>query len=649
MRIIFLSIFLFFYFNVSVFAVNKRGVSDTILIQLNEVKSILNSGEWEPVDRDQFLRITELISFLENSPIDSVILELIHDLDSIQLFLKRDLRNISEANKIEGYIRAWEINNSLINLEKKAAFDLPLESIMVPEDEFVGMYSKLPLITYGNMNKLITDSIVTYPDTLLLLIANSKMFFSSRKTKEADSIVAHFLDNARQEYNNNLINTYRDSVIQNYRVQHLKNYTDSLKKQYIDYVSKHNLHVLKNYNDSVSILVNQNFSGKLNSLVKYANRIPNELTIYNYFNEPTSLLLQNDAIHYQWVWLKNAQNDSIGLRVENIDKHQFRVLIDEMVNLSRITQRESMIVDKVLQNTKIDQKLQKVNTRKPELSPWKLTGKIYSGFTQTYINDYWSKGGNSTASALSTFGYDANYSKEKLKWENRLDAKLGLIYYLPDEGTTALRNWHKNSDNFEINSRLGYSAFKEWYYSAEANFKTQFFQGFNSNKDVDPNSSLFSPAYLTFSGGFDYKPNKKFSTFLSPLSIKTTYVMNPNVDETVFGLLEGETRRTRFGMAGKIDYVSNIFENVALKTRNSIFVNYGLNNDGAWQLIKIPDFDSETTIDFKVNQFITTQINFHFIYDKDVESKWKDKSGIDQTGTRLQVKEFLTIGISYKF
>ena len=510
MRIVFISLLLFLYFNASASAVTKRAVSDSIQIKLNEVKSILNSREWEPVDRDQYKRINELISFIENTPIDSVVMELKHDLDSTQIFLKRELRNISEANNIEGYIRAWEINNSMINIEKKTVEEMPFESIMVPEDEFVGMYSKIPLITYGNMSKLISDSIITYPDSLLSLIANSKMFFSSRKAKETDSIVTHFLDNARKEYNNRLINAYRDSVIYNYRVQHLKEFTDLRKKQYIDSVSKHNLQVLKNYNDSVSKQFNLKFADMLKSLVTSANRFPHKLTIYNYFNEPTTLMLQNDALWYQWVWLKNAQNDSIGLRVENIDKHQFRVLIDEMVNLSRITQRESMTVDKVQQNTKLEQKLLKVTTRKPELSPWKLAGKIYSGFTQTYINDYWSKGGNSSASALSTFGYDANYSKGKLKWENRLDAKLGLIYYLPDEGTTALRNWHKNSDNFEINSRLGYSAYKEWYYSAEVNFKTQFFLGFKSNKDEAPNSSLFSPAYLTFSGGFDYKPNKQF-------------------------------------------------------------------------------------------------------------------------------------------
>ncbi|MBN2806071.1 MAG: DUF3078 domain-containing protein [Prolixibacteraceae bacterium] len=621
----------------------------SIQLQISEVKQILEGGEWKPVDQAQYNRLKELITYIETRPIDSVLNELNTDLDTSQLWIKREWQNIAEANKIEGYIRAWEINNSLINLEKKAANDLVPESIIVPEDEFVGMYAKIPLITAGNIQKLLTDSLITLPDSLQELKEAARQSHAYGKIREADSLITHYLEDARKIYNLKLVTAYRDSVITNYRANALQTYTDQLKKQYTDSVTRHNLKILKAYNDSVSLLVNDDFARRVEALIKHVNHTPYELNIINIFNEASTVKLQNDTIWYQWVWLKNAQNDSIGLRFENIDKHHVRVFVDEMVNLSRITQRESKIVDKVHLDHQFDQKLTKVAARKPELSPWKLGGKVYSGFTQTYINDYWSKGGNSSASALATFAYDINYSKEKLKWENGIDAKLGLIYYMPDEGTTAPRNWHKNSDNVEINSRLGFSAFKEWFYSAEVNFKTQFFLGFKSNNDEVPNSSIMSPAYLTFSGGFDFKPNKKISTFLSPLSIKTTYVLNPEVNEKVFGLEEGETRRTRLGMSGKLDYADKIIENISLKTRNSVFINFGRDNEGELQLFKIPDFDTETTLDFKVNQFISTQVNLHLIYDKDVESKWTDDSGADQSGTRLQVKEFLTIGISFKF
>lgn len=627
----------------------KMQQQTSLQVKVSELRKILDGGEWKPVNMEQYQRIRLLMELMEARPIDSVVAALKTDLDTTQLWLKRDLHNVSEANKIEGYIRAWEINNTLINLEKKAAHDLSPESIIVPEDEFVGMYSKIPLVTAANAKQLILDSLVVVPASLQDILADAQHSADQRKEQAADSMLNHFLDEARKQYNLKLVTAYRDSVITSYREKALQQYTNQLKKQYTDSVTRHNLRLLNIHNESAGQLVNDEFVKQLRALIKEIDHTPYALNILNIFNEATSIQLQNDTVWYQWVWLKNAQNDSIGLRFENIDKHHVRIFIDEMVNLSRITQRESKAVDKIRIDRGFDQQLTKVAVRKPTLSPWKLGGKIYSGFTQTYINDYWSKGGNSSASFLTTFGYDINYSKAKLKWENGVDAKLGLIYYMPDEGSTAPRNWHKNSDNVEINSRLGFSAFKEWYYSAEANFKTQFFLGFKNNNELVPNSSLMSPAYLTFSGGFDYKPNKKLSTFLSPLSVKTTYVLNPDVDERIFGLEEGQTRRTRLGMSGKLDFADQIFEDVTLKTRNSVFINFGRNNDGESQLFKIPDFDTETTLDFKVNQFISTQINMHLIYDKDVESKWTDGSGVAQSGTRLQVKEFLTIGISFKF
>jgi hypothetical protein len=196
---------------------------------------------------------------------------------------------------------------------------------------------------------------------------------------------------------------------------------------------------------------------------------------------------------------------------------------------------------------------------------------------------------------------------------------------------------------------LGYSAFKKWYYSAEANFKNQLFLGFKGLNDSIPSSAFFSPAYLTFSAGLEFKPGKDFSALLSPISLKTTYVTNPLVDETKFGLLEGEDFKSRIGISGKFDYSKSLLENVNLRSKNLLFVNFGNNNSGEWQLLKLPDFDSETSVDFKVNQFVTTQVNFHFIYDKDVESTWETASGTEVKGSRLQIKEFFTLGVSYKF
>lgn len=640
-------IFIVFFFNGLNTQAAKRVVADSVQADLQQVKSILYSKEWKPVDADSYRKMLELIQYIENAPVDTVLVELNKASDSLDHFWRREIDDIPDKQNIPGYIDSIQIAKGISGIGKQVDHDLPLHSIVVPEEQFLGIYSKLPLISSGNKEQLITESIVSYPDSIQVIIDEAAHTRNQRKVKHADSLVAAFLDRARIQYNDSLITAFRDSVTQQYRIERQNEYADSLKQIYFDAVNRKNKQVLTHFNDSVTQSMNVEFKRKLNSLVTYVHRMPNQLTVYNLYDEATTLHLQNDGVWFEWIYLKNAQNDSIGIRVENLDKHTLRLLVDEAVNLSRLTHRETLEVNKLSSSQVFESGLRKVHTRKPVLSPWTLGGRAYSGFTQTFINQYWSKGGTSSASTLSTFNYFANFSKKKVKWENGVDAKLGFIYYM-EENDDALRSWHKNSDNIEFNSRFGLSAVNKWYYSAEANFKTQLFLGYKNNREENPNSGFFAPAYLTFSGGFDYKPNKQFSAFLSPLSVKTTFVTHPRVDVTKFGIKEGDTRNSRIGMTGRINFSKEIMENVSLSTKNSLFFNFGFVDD-EWQFVKLPDFDTETSINFKVNQYITTQINFHFIYDKSIKSEWTDDDGVAQSGTRLQLKEFITLGAAYKF
>jgi hypothetical protein len=575
-------IFLFFIFiSLSLFA-EKRGKTtnepDSIFIRLEKVKQLLETGEWQVVDKDKHEQIWEVIHFMERLPIDMVINTLKIDVERGENFLKRETRSISEAEQVEGYINAREINNTLINLEQRVEYQLPLESIIVPEREFVGMYSKLPLIDTEDAAKMLTDSLVTLPDSIAQIVADADSNRNAKNKKVADSLVSAFLDESRKAHNDSLIKSYRDSVAYQYRKNYRNNYVETLKKAYTDSVSRLNYALLKSYNDSATIIVNEAFRNDLNSVLAYVNRMPNDITIYNMRNEPSILSLQNDGLWFKWIYLKNMQNDSIGIRVENLDRNSVRLLVDESVNLSRLTQRTTLDVSRIQSSEAIEFKLRKVDTRKPVLSPWTLGGRAYAGLSQTYINPFWSKGGTSSASVMSTFNYGANYSKGKMKWENGVEAKLGLIQYIDvDDKNPPPRNWHKNSDIFEINSRFGYTAINKWYYSAEANFKTQFFIGYRNNREEKRNSSFFSPAYLTFSGGFDYKPNKDLSAFLSPLSVITTYVIDPEVNVKTYGLDEGTTRKSRIGMTGRFTYAKKVSDNfnVSDTQKQHVFVNFG--------------------------------------------------------------------------
>ena len=95
-------------------------------------------------------------------------------------------------------------------------------------------------------------------------------------------------------------------------------------------------------------------------------------------------------------------------------------------------------------------------------------------FTQTHINDYWKKGGSSALSILVVAKGFANFSSEKIKWENNIEVRNGWVKPGKDK-------IQKNDDKFEIASRLGISAIQKWYYSTEANFQTQFLSHYLSH------------------------------------------------------------------------------------------------------------------------------------------------------------------------
>jgi hypothetical protein len=648
-KILILTVLFCFFYSFSFADIQKRHVEDNIGRGLEMLKKIIESKEWVPVDSANYFRLLELIAYIESSPIDSVITGLKKDWFEKEIFFVRDYQRIKNPEQVSGYVQQSEIALRLTEIEAYIQEMKPHNAILVPEEIFTGGYAQLNLIGVKELERVINEGIADLSIDIYELLTDPSYAENDSVRNVADSLKMGFLEKSRLEHNQRLIQKYRDSVANEYRKKFIANLVEESQQHYLDSVMKINTAILNRHNDSETLRMNKELKQELKLLITYLSRTPNHVNIYNLNNDHSQISLQNDGIWAKWIWLKNSQNDSIGIRIENLDRQSMRILVDESVNLSRLSAKDALEVDRLRPTNKQDLKLAKVVIRSPELSPWKLIGKAYTGFTQTYINPYWSKGGNSTASALTTFNYTADYKKDKLRWENFFDLKVGLIYYLSEETEAAPRNWHKNSDSFELNSRLVYSAFKKWYYGAEANFKTQLFQGYKNNKEVVPTSAFFSPAYLTFSAGLEYKPRKELAVFLSPVSLKTTYVTNPLVNVKLFGLAEGETYRSRFGLSGKFDYSKSLFENVSLKTKNSIFINYGSSSTGEWQFLKIPDFESETAIDFKVNHFITTQLNFHLIYDKDIESSWTNAAGVAEKGTRLQIKEFFTLGISYRF
>lgn len=265
---------------------------------------------------------------------------------------------------------------------------------------------------------------------------------------------------------------------------------------------------------------------------------------------------------------------------------------------------------------------------------WTVGGTSSFTFNQVSLTN-WSAGGKNSLAGTFLVNTYLNYKKEKVNWDNVIDVGYGLTKQGSD-------NSIKTEDKLNLASKFGYSAGRSWFYSALLDFKTQMDVGYNDPpENTDKLSEFMSPAYLNFSFGMDYKPSDQFSLYLSPLTSKTTIVLDDSLsNEGAFGVKKGENFREEYGASVKMTArKKDLVKNVDFTTRLDLFSSLTNNPQNI-------DMDWEMAFNMKVNAHLTTILSFHAIYDDDI--KYKNKEGIDE-GPRLQFKQLFGFGINYKF
>jgi len=176
-------------------------------------------------------------------------------------------------------------------------------------------------------------------------------------------------------------------------------------------------------------------------------------------------------------------------------------------------------------------------------------------------------------------------------------------------------------------------------------FKSQFDQGFKTVADTVRISNFLAPAYLNISIGMDYKPNDKFTLFISPVSGKITFVMDSLLSsQGAYGVNIGENVRYEFGGFVKAQYKVDLMKNISYTTKLELFSNYLKNPQNI-------DVNWENLINMKINSFFSANLHLTMLYDDDIKIKYdSDNDGIDdREGAKLQLKQLFGIGITYKF
>lgn len=291
----------------------------------------------------------------------------------------------------------------------------------------------------------------------------------------------------------------------------------------------------------------------------------------------------------------------------------------------------------------------KLKNKAADSIAWHRGGTISINGQQVSLTN-WASGGQNSISVGSLVNLFLNYKKGKITWDNNVDLGYGVV----KQGES--KAWWKNDDRIQLTSKFGRYAFGKWYYSGLADFKTQFAEGFNYPNDSIYISKFMAPGYGLLAMGLDYKPNDKFSFFISPVTGKFTVVNDAVLARAgAFGVQKEErdletgsiiknykTSRGEFGGYLKMQYRTTIMENITFATMLELFSNYLHNPQNV-------DVNWTTLTTMKVNKYISATLSTHLIYDDDIDitRNTGDKKGT--IGPDVQFKQTLAVGLSYKF
>jgi hypothetical protein len=271
------------------------------------------------------------------------------------------------------------------------------------------------------------------------------------------------------------------------------------------------------------------------------------------------------------------------------------------------------------------------------LNGWKSGGIVTLNFSQVAMNN-WSAGGQNSVSGVAFFKGFANYTQGKANWDNTLNLGYGLQKIGKDE-------WFKNDDRLEFATKYGHKTKSNWYYSALLDFKTQFSRGYDADNTSNLISNFFAPAYMNIGLGMDYKPNDKFTAFLSPVTGKLTFVTDTALsNKGSFGLDAGNQFRAEFGAYVKLAYKQELMKNVTYVTKLDLFSNYFNNPQNV-------DVNWDNLVIFKINEYFNASVMFNLIYDDDILFDIDDNGdgNIDKHIPQLQWKEMFGLGLTYSF
>ncbi len=271
---------------------------------------------------------------------------------------------------------------------------------------------------------------------------------------------------------------------------------------------------------------------------------------------------------------------------------------------------------------------------------WTYDATARLNFSQAAYKD-WEEGGGSNSLSISS-GLTGGASKRGDNWiqEHNLRLAFGII----DQEGQELR---KAEDEIFWNSSLRYEGegfFRLFNPTIAADLRTQFAKGFDYSEDNPfsgevsdttdqrlkqespfQTSAFFAPAFLTQSIGLTYEPLESFTIRLGG-AVKQTVVREEDF-RVLYGVDEDTPVRVEGGAELASSFDRQLTENIRYRSQLSVFYSFNQTEDP-------PDARWDNSINLKVNDWLSTDLGFVALFDRDISNT-------------LQLKETISVGVSF--
>jgi len=267
---------------------------------------------------------------------------------------------------------------------------------------------------------------------------------------------------------------------------------------------------------------------------------------------------------------------------------------------------------------------------------WDNAFVFYTGFNRVNLYN-WAAGGLNFMELHGLADIWLDYRHNKFHWNNFIGLSLGVIR--SSYGNEGL--WLKNDDRIELTSKFSKRTPHLWDYSFLVNFRTQFIKGYYSEYDLQNKSymdNFLSPIYPIVGFGFDYHLNNRLTAYVSPITAKSTLVLDDSLKKVgVFGLIPADSGfRTEAGFYTNILFThDSLFhkKNLSMMADLTLFNNYLPNKKMVSnQIVKKYSFTIDVTLEilatYKFSDFFSLTFSGYLIYDDDIMIPRYEKDGI---------------------